>query len=215
MMIETIDSSCELSLQNALGYRALSIGFLYPNEFQLSRLNRMIDEAIDCGKSASNRCWDSLRDLKPLIAIPLDEINIENLKNLQQEHYRLFGPNPLVPLDLAHYLSENPFEQSKKMADMAGFYRAFGVDCQSGNRVDNISVLFEFLSYLHLKRLNARQKKLKDQEEISENAIRSFVRDFLLEGIGAFQKRLSVNSGQNFYNLLGKIALKSVVGGSL
>lgn len=209
----SLSSGCSIepSYQNVAGYRAISVGFYYPNEFQLKRLLELIEETLRLGTAPDEtNLWKPLLQVRDRIPLPLDEALTEKLKNLQQDHFKLFGHAPLATLDLAHYFSENPFEQSKKIAEMAGFYRAFGVDCKSGNRVDSLSVAFEFLSYLHLKWIHALQKDLREQEKITADAMRSFVGEFLSPGIRAFQQKLSEVSESEFYNLLGKIALDSL-----
>lgn len=211
--MEILEKPIQPSFQNVTGYRAISLGFYYPNESPLMRLKELIEETLRLETASYGYSWNSLRPLLSLIPLPVDQESVEKLKNLQQEHFRLFGPNPLVPLELAHFFSENPFEQSKKMADASGFYRAFGVSCQNGNRMDNISVAFEFLSYLHLKLMNAYQKQWFEQTKITQDAIHSFLNDFLCPGVNAFQKQLAEKSNSKFYTLLGKISLESIIGG--
>lgn len=201
------------SYQNVIGYRALSIGFLYPTEKELERLKNMATETLNQERLGSNPIlWNGFNELLPMIPNSGSTGELESLDLLQEEHFRLFGPNPIVYLDLAFYFSDNPFEQSKKMADMAGFLLAFGVNIEDGNRVDNLSVCLDFLSYLHLKWLNAEEKGLSEQGEMTQKAIRSYVQDFLVCGVRSFHQKLAERSQSNFYKLLGRIALESVTG---
>ena len=129
------------------------------------------------------------------------------------EYSRLFGSNPLCPLDLAHHLSPNPFEQARIMAQMAGFQRAFGVEFQEGTRPDHLAVCLEFLSYLCLKQTNALEKGLSEACAVTEKAIRDYIREYLLPGAEAFLRALQAH-GSGFYEGLTEEALKNLKEGT-
>ncbi|MBI4217537.1 MAG: molecular chaperone TorD family protein, partial [Elusimicrobia bacterium] len=178
------------SYRNVTGYRAISIGFLYPTEPTLQKFTEVLRETLVLKESSSGGfAWNALQETIPLLPDP-ESKDKDSLILLQQDHFRLFGSSPTVYADLAFYFSDNPFEQSKKMADMAGFLRAFGVETQDGNRVDSIPIVFEFLSYLHLKWLHALEKGLDEKAEVTEKAILSYANDFLVQGVGSFYKKL-------------------------
>lgn len=131
-------------------------------------------------------------------------------QKLEEEHFRLFGPSPACPQDLTLHLAENPFEQARMMAHMAGFYRAFGLEHEQGERSDNLPVALAFLSFLILKERNAADKNLKEPREITGKAISDFVREFLSPGVAAFTSKLANLTSNTFYLSLAEILRKEV-----
>ncbi|MBI3008538.1 MAG: molecular chaperone TorD family protein [Candidatus Omnitrophica bacterium] len=133
-----------------------------------------------------------------------------NLTELQEEHFRLFGPDPVCHLDIAHWAQGDVFMQSRKMAEMAGFYRAFGLDMNEGLKVDNLSVAFEFLSYLCLKILHAENMGADNHIETTEKAMNSFRDEFVLPGLDKFVQSVRDNSKTGFYEVIGGLAKKEI-----
>lgn len=127
-------------------------------------------------------------------------------EKLKEEHFRLFGPNPLCPLDIVCYLSDNEFMQARIMADIAGFYRAFGLHIQEGLRVDNLSICFEFLAYLCLKKIYATEKGLDEKLKITDDAYNSFLNEFVLPALPKFLSALRKNTTSRFYQGLADLA---------
>lgn len=134
---------------------------------------------------------------------------------LQSEHFRLFGPDPLCPLDITYYLSDDIFMQAKLMADMAGFYRAFGLEMQENLRPDNLSICFEFLSYLCLKQLYAIEKGYDEKLKITEDAFHSFLNEFIKPALPKFLALLKERSTNKFYNELANLTQKSILTGEI
>ncbi len=123
---------------------------------------------------------------------------------LAEEHFRLFGPAPACPLELAFHLAENPFEQARIMAHIAGFYRAFGLDPEAGERPDNLSVVLSFLSFLTLKERNAAEKGLEEAGRVTAQAVADLVREFVSPGVAAFSGKLAALTSNAFYSALAE-----------
>ena len=77
------------------------------------------------------------------------------LSDLQAEHRRVFSN--VITLDCPPYETlfgnDHVFAQSQVMGDIAGFYRAFGVELSKDihERLDHLSVEFEFMHFLAYK----------------------------------------------------------------
>jgi nitrate reductase assembly molybdenum cofactor insertion protein NarJ len=127
-----------------------------------------------------------------------------------REHFRLFGPAPACPLELTFHLAENPFEQARLMAHMSGFYRAFGVEPEPGERPDNLSVAVSFLGLLALKERNAVAKGLEEAREVTAAAVVDFTRDFVAPGVEAFTGKLVTVSPPPFYTALAELLRREV-----
>jgi TorA maturation chaperone TorD len=75
------------------------------------------------------------------------------------------------------------------LADIAGFYRAFGVKIQ-GDRPDHMVAELEFFSLVTVAEAAARSTGADDQAEVAASAARSFLRDHLGRWLDAFATRV-------------------------
>ena len=152
------------------------------------------------GFQSPDAAWEErFRALIPGAAAVAPSMPAFSAGNLAPEHFRLFGPAPACPQELTLHLAENPFEQARMMAHMAGFYRAFGLDPTPGERPDNLAVALSFLSFLCLKERNAAEKGLTEAREVTANAVADFTREFLAPGVAAFSVKLATQTSDPFY----------------
>ena len=133
-----------------------------------------------------------------------------DIGDLREDHFRLFGSSPACPMELTLHLAENPFEQARMMAHMAGFYRAFGLEHGEGERADNLSVALSFLSFLTLKEQNAVDRHMDEAKEITSKAIADFTREFLSPGVAAFTRKLASLTSNAFYLALAEILRREI-----
>ena len=194
----------------ALIYKLVSVGFLYPDDAWQKRMLGLIEELDKIGDSSeATEFFKTIKDdFAKIHGFFLSSSNV--LEELQEEHFRLFGPDPVCHLDIAHWAQGDVFMQSRKMAEMAGFYRAFGLDMNEGLRVDNLSVAFEFLSYLCLKILHAENVGADNHLETTEKAMNSFRDEFVLPGLDRFVQSIKTNSRTGFYEVIGILAKKEI-----
>ena len=192
----------------ALIYKLVSVGFLYPDDVWQKRMLGLIEELDKIGEPSLISDFES--NIAKIRRFLSPASGHSNLTELQEEHFRLFGPDPVCYLDIAHWAQGDVFMQSRKMAEMAGFYRAFGLDMNEGLRVDNLSVAFEFLSYLCLKILHAENMGADNHIETTEKAMNSFRDEFVLPGLDRFVKSVRDNSKTGFYEVIGGLAKKEI-----
>ena len=131
-------------------------------------------------------------------------------EELAPEYFRLFGPAPACPLELSLHMAENPFEQARIMAHMAGFYRAFGLEQEPGERPDNLAVALSFLSFLRLKEKNAADKGLREAREVTAKAILDLVQEFVAPGVAAFFGKLAKVTSDPFYLALAELLRREI-----
>lgn len=92
------------------------------------------------------------------------------LSDLQSEHRRVFSN--VITLDCPPYETlfgnDHVFAQSQVMGDIAGFYRAFGVELSKDihERLDHLSVEFEFMHFLAYKESYSRCHDGADKTQI-------------------------------------------------
>ena len=87
-------------------------------------------------------------------------------------------------------------QQSDVLADLGGFYNAFGVAPREGKeRLDHISIQLEFLYLVTFKEARAREEGKALEAEICRLAQAAFFEDHLGRWAPIFAKRLAFFAG--------------------
>jgi TorA maturation chaperone TorD len=96
------------------------------------------------------------------------------------------------------------FFRTQKLADLNGFYKAFGMEVESIERADHISTQTEFLSFLLLKELLALTNELDEEKEICETAFIDFNQNHFSDWAKMFAGNLAKHVNGVFYPVAGK-----------
>jgi TorA maturation chaperone TorD len=105
------------------------------------------------------------------------------------------------------YGAAHLFRQAHELADIAGYYRAFGLELSLGceARVDHVVCELEFFEFLYRKESYALEMGDPEMREVTEKANRKFLRDHLGRFGRAFAIRLIEEDGDGFYGNLGRV----------
>jgi TorA maturation chaperone TorD len=128
------------------------------------------------------------------------------LADLQSEHRRVFSN--VITLDCPPYETlfgnDHVFGQSQVMGDIAGFYKAFGVELSRDvhERLDHLSVELEFMHFLAYKESYARCHDGLDKTQIVVDAQKKFVKDHIGRWVPLFAKMLVRKSDSGLYKLV-------------
>lgn len=201
-MIPTSLSTIDTALARGVVYRCLAQALHLPGEAFGTTLTQglwlaALQEAVEA-LTASDMLLDSLAALE--IVQPATE-----LAALQREYTRLFSNMTLTdfPPYGAEYLASHIFMKAQSMADVAGFYRAFGVDIDAGTeRPDHISVELAFMGYLCWKEAYAAEHELGEALDITIAAQKRFFADHLGRWAARFLRRFETATVQPFYRAL-------------
>jgi len=212
----------ELALSRSKLYLLLSWGFLFPEddefynylqdgEFVEDGLAAVetLEKSLDATKAAPN-----VRGLVAHIRKFLEQIGEweeEHFKtwefsDLQDEHRRVFSN--VISLDAPPYETlfgnEHVFQQSHTMGDIAGYYKAFGLELAEvvHERLDHLSVEFEFLHFLAYKESYALCHDGEEKLQIVLTAEKKFVRDHVGRWAPLFADMCSKKAHRGFYMLL-------------
>lgn len=122
------------------------------------------------------------------------------------EYDRLFCHRTtiLCPIYEVEYDKNRAVSQGPTLADIAGFYRAFGVELAVNERPDHLALELEFMSVLAYKEALALQKNLREQAEICRDAQRKFLEAHLGRWVGIFADTLAHASWLDFYKTLAR-----------
>jgi DMSO reductase family type II enzyme chaperone len=162
--------SAEMAIRRAQVYQFLAAAFLHPGENWTEDLPVLAEIGRELG--VSDPTFSTWRD---------------GLDSLQSEHRRVFGLAGSLAYETEYGLPHE-FQQSQELADIAGFYHAFGFTL-GGNvreRPDHLAVELEFMYILTLKEVHASQRGTPEQVETCIDAQRTFLRDHLGRWIELF-----------------------------
>ncbi|MCX5724961.1 MAG: molecular chaperone TorD family protein [Nitrospirae bacterium] len=125
------------------------------------------------------------------------------LSDLQAEHRRVFSN--VITLDCPPYETlfgnDHVFAQSQVMGDIAGFYRAFGVELSKDihERLDHLSVEFEFMHFLAYKESYSRCHDGADKTQIVLDAQKKFVKNHIGRWVPLFCRMLVKKADSGLY----------------
>lgn len=187
-----------MHLYKAYIYRFLSLAFSYPSADLLKELGEALGDLSLSLKELSIEF--DMENLKRVI-----EESKERLLELQGEWNALFSTSLKAPANETAYEMEKAARKAWELADIEGFYRAFGVGVKPPVEPDSIVAELEFMSYLLLKRIHLERENLKEGVEIVEDAYKSFFRDHLGRWYRIFTDLLKEKAEEEYYKVIGSL----------
>ena len=182
-------------LARARVYGIIAWAFAYPE-----------DEVIEGIRSSVGELKDALT------AIGADPETIEkgmafatasagaSTKAVQSDYNQLFVGRQQCSLDESEY-DKAIFYRYQRMADIAGFYRAFGLEnsTDSYQRPDYVGTELEFMHLLLLKHAYAIEQEWDEESQICEEAEGKFVHEHLEWWVPSMCEKLRGASSCAFY----------------
>lgn len=128
--------------------------------------------------------------------------------SLQAAHRVLFPAveSQDAPSYQTAYSKRDVFRQGQVMADVAGFYRAHGLNVggSTRDRPDGIGPELEFLGFLAAKQARALADGNADMADLCQDTQKSFLRDHLGAWGPEYGRRVAAVSHHAFYEALGE-----------
>lgn len=175
----------DLAIRRAQIYSFLANAFLYPHE------NWTIDLPLVSEIAAG-------LDGAPLLPMvsPLD------LSQLQSAYVHTFGLTGSLCYETEYGLPHE-FRQSQELADLCGFYRAFGLELGGAvrERPDHVATELEFMYVLALKEAYAAQQGVLEHVEVCEAAQGKFLREHLGRWLELFARSVAYQGGEPYQSL--------------
>ena len=105
-----------------------------------------------------------------------------------------------------YHASKEAFFRSQQLADVAGFYCAFGVRpaTASPERPDYLPLQLEFMAFLLLKKRLAADAKHEEQQKVCAQAESDFFRDHLVWWVPSFTTGLRRRAESGLYAALAQ-----------
>ncbi len=186
-----------MELYKAFLYRFLSLAFDYPSEENLKTLKEGLE---DLSLSLKNLGVDF--DIEVLKTCLQDYESEERLLDLQCEWSYLFATSQKAPNWETAYELEKAGRKAYELADIEGFYRAFGLEVRQGYEPDGLIPQIEFLSLLLLKKVHAEQV---EKMEIASKAYEDFFREHLGRWYRLFCQLVEEETQEEYYRLMSKL----------
>lgn len=187
-------------------YRILSLGFSYPEreilDFLGEGLAGKLKEALQLlPETYRESLAPGVKDLESAQAFT-DE--------LEGEYERLFRTELLSTPYETEYDPMRSVRKGQELADILGFYRAFGLAPSERRKElpDHIAVELEFMSLLLQKEAYAGLNGWSEKVEVSIDAQRKFLRDHLGAWVFTFCDRVEENSRLDLYLSLAGLLRK-------
>ncbi|HJN58048.1 MAG TPA: molecular chaperone TorD family protein [Nitrososphaerales archaeon] len=189
-------------LARSVIYRLLSLGFLYPTKDLVDTLR---DEAHKADKEFNVYGQWATR----LTKVFEECVDSKSISGLESDYSRLFEASvqtPCPPYE-SSYGSVNTFGMTRQLADVAGFYRAFGLKLSSTKKEmpDHISAEMEFMHILTLKEAHATMEGWTDKISVTRDAQKKFLLDHLGRWASAICMSMQKSADAEFYRELAKI----------
>ncbi len=162
------------------------------------------------------RAIRELRTLIPLwpeMAVPSDLPNGKppepaELQAIAAERLRLFERGDCPPYEGSYRAEEDPLKDAL-MADVAGFYRAFGLEPRH-EMPDHLVSELEFMGLLCLQESHALLKPDAQAAQTIREAQRKFVEDHLGRWVERFRDAIAKKSKVSLYPLLADLLVRFV-----
>jgi TorA maturation chaperone TorD len=129
----------------------------------------------------------------------------------EQEYNRLFEGNVLCPINETGFVRR---ERGAILADIAGFYQAFGFQLSdtAKDKVDHLRCELEFVALLLIMLAKAQEEALTEGFTVTQEALAAFTFDHLGEWLDAFCERLQELTVLPYYQQVAQFLTQSWAG---
>jgi TorA maturation chaperone TorD len=149
--------------------------------------------------------------------LPIEDLDLGELlthlgrprAELHEEYDRVFGlvvNRECPPYETEYQANAESFYRAQQLADIAGFYHAFGLEPRRAapERPDHLALELEFMAFLLLKMRIAQASMpanscAAEQAQLCDDAQRLFFRDHIAWWIPSFVTGLRRKAGSGFY----------------
>lgn len=157
-----------------------------------------------CFRYPSQALFEALRDTD-LLHEALVDLSLENLQN---EYTRLFSLTVAggIPSYETEYGHKDIFFKTQRMADIAGFCHAFGLEAAdlTPERIDFIGTELELMYWITLKEQKAIDAGRTEQAAICRDAAAKFLQDHLGRWGSYFGDQIVKSTRLPFYKKVGR-----------
>ncbi len=179
-------------------YKFLSLAFFYPSLELLEELGEALENlSLSLKELSINFDVKALEDLI--------KSSKERVLELQGEWNALFSTSLKAPANETAYELDKAGRKASELADIEGFYKAFGIEVKPPVEPDSIVAELEFMSYLLMKKLHLQKAGLKEGVEVVEKAYRSFFKDHIGRWYRIFTDLIKEHTEEEYYKVVASL----------
>lgn len=210
-MLDPQAAAVDEALVRAVIYWTLSVCFQMPTETRLREIGAydgfpMLVAALDCLDQSGGRAR-----FGPTVA-RLRALCVPEVEALAGDFIRLFGHTArgLVCGCEAEYGPDTGFHQPQQLADISGYYLAFGLRPADAAdvRLDQIACECEFMDFLNRKQACLAAGSADNGDDtllVTQEAERTFLREHLGRFGRAFAARVASEDAAGFYGVVAAV----------
>jgi TorA maturation chaperone TorD len=151
----------------------------------------------------------SLSDLAPTLILARLPADADRLNAAYEQTFGLLVSSNCPPYETEYINSKFTFQRSQGLADIAGFYSAFGLEPSSAHPElhDHLALELEFMAFLLGLERTAAASDAPDRAErstICRNAQRKFLAEHLVWWVPTFARLLSLQDPGGFYDAVSQ-----------
>ncbi len=201
----------EAAQARAAAYGLIAHGFQYPDGETLSTLREPArwecwPEVLQRTDGHTKEALESVKEAAAAWSHGAGDPHQE----LQERYDVLFGHavRGACPAYEMEYGRTEIIRQASDLADLAGFYRAFGMEIaeEASGRPDHITAECEFMSALCLKEAYAQAQGDQENADICRDAERTFLRDHLARWLPAFVHHVEKADADGLFGAFARFA---------
>lgn len=203
------DAGVQRVLGRSAVYELLALGITYPTEASVERL---VDLAADLEGHDILKAYG----LAPRLAAIRETVEGVGVPELQLEHNRLFLGQVLCSPHETEY-ERDTFSKASQLADIAGFYNAWGLQTSESRRTmpDFVGTELEFLAMVTRREAYAALRGWANRRKVARESADSFMQSHLGRWVNAFAADLrdvvADDAAGRFYAALARTLEQFVV----
>ena len=197
---EDLGREANETLARSCVYRLLSQAFAYPTP---DAVRQLMEEDLPLATGVSGPLPDGVRRALDECAAALEDRTPEELESAYRGVFSHVHSVD-VPMFETDYTARDVWRQSRELADLGGFYRAFGME-EADERQDGVSIELEFLHLVSYKAAWAIVQADREHAETCRIALEGFLADHALKWIPGFAARVSILGTGGPYAAVGHL----------
>jgi len=182
-------------------YKILSLGFAYPDEENWNMIEKMLTRNEDLFEGDLSSRVESFNGY--FIE------NKDRIDDIKSEYLAIFDVGRAIAPYETEYMREKVSRKAFELADIAGFYSAFGFSVNDDNKnkeaLDHMAVELEFMALLEWKEQYAKEKGQVENAEIVRDAKIKFLKEHLAKWGFLYCRQIYGLVDAVFYIRLAKI----------
>jgi len=192
-----VDRSVSASERSRI-YSLLATALAYPTDLGLEAMGTAISAAAPGFPDAAKPLLEELAATIPGDLAPLERSHLLLFPQIESQE---------TPGYETAYRGNEIFNHTAIMADIAGFYRAFGLEVGGAirERPDHVTVELEFLAFVSFKEAISADNGEDEQADICADAERSFLTDHLGDWGPELGRRIGRHSDSEFFGVVGRL----------